>query len=349
MPLLNLWALILANLLPLLAHSLSMQYKTASAARSLGLFFETPLIRSLPLSELCLRDVCLKLDCLQSSGSFKDRGMAHLCTTLQKDGISSLVSSSGGNAGLAVATVGKRLGMNVKVIVPKTTKELVIQKLRSLGADVTVHGENWNQADEYTRTLVGEDSAYISPYDDPLLWTGHSSVVEELQQQLGNDEPAAILVSVGGGGLICGVFEGLEAASWKDTRVVAAETVGASSFGKAWEKKQPVRLSAIESIATSLGALEVTNVALERAQKHGNIDTSLCTDQEAVQACLNLARDHRLLVEPACGAALATLYSERLRGHFLSNIKSSGPIVVEVCGGSGVNIDLLHQWEQDYL
>ena len=89
--------------------SLEMVGRTAAAARALSLFVETPLIRSIPLSRLCERDVYLKLDLLQASGSFKDRGMAFLCHTLkEKEGISEVVSSSGGNAGLAVATVGQQ-------------------------------------------------------------------------------------------------------------------------------------------------------------------------------------------------------------------------------------------------
>lgn len=338
-------------------------YSTAATARSKGLFWETPLIYSAPLSSLCSRPVYLKLDCLQASGSFKDRGMAHLCQTLQDEqGVTKLVSSSGGNAGLAVATVGQKLGLQVSVVVPQTTKQLVIDKLKRLGADVTVHGENWNAADKYTRQLVEKDdhAAYISPYDNPLLWTGHSSLVEELKDQLaslssGDDDddddvaPAAIIVSVGGGGLLCGVLEGIQSVGWNDTVVGAAETIGASSFGQAWQQQKIVRLEAIESIATSLGALEVTPVALERAKHHKNVHELLCTDSEAVYACDALAQDHRILVEPACGAALAALYSDRLRTSFLEKIPKDGPVVVEVCGGSGVSLDLLAEWKKEHL
>lgn len=102
-------------------------------------------------------------------------------------------------------------------------------------------------------------------------------------------------------------------------------------------------LEGITTVATSLGATSVTPVALERSKEHGNVKSAICTDQEAVQACLHLAKDHRILVEPACGAALSVAYSERLRSH-LTDVE--GPIVLEVCGGSGVNIDLLHEWKQ---
>ena len=328
----------------------------ASSSRDAGLFIETPLIPSSELTKLCNRPVYLKLDTLQASGSFKDRGMAHLCETFKtQKGTKKLISSSGGNAGLACATVGPKLGMEVSVIVPESTKPIVVNKLKSLGADVTIHGKNWNAADELARKRVEEDAEaeYVSPYDHQLLWTGHSTVVDEIVQQLpgvGNT-PAMIIASVGGGGLICGILEGLERHDMIST-VVAAETEGAASFGKSFVSGKKIRLESIDSIATSLGALEVTDVALDRARAHqvkgGVVKAAMCTDAEAVEACVRFAADCRILVEPACGAALASLYSDRLRNDVLDGL-GEGPIIVEVCGGSGVNIDLLSVWKKEYL
>jgi L-serine/L-threonine ammonia-lyase len=336
----------------------SLSKKTAAEeARALKLFQRTPLLYSTPLSSRLGKPVYLKLDALQSSGSYKDRGMGNLCLQL-KDGeehCSQLISSSGGNAGLAVTTVGKKLHMPVQVIVPKTTKPVVIEKLKSLGAKVTVHGENWNQADLLARQMVDESAtspdgkaAYCSPYDHPLLWTGYSSLVDELVEDLDGEAPGAIVVSVGGGGLICGVLEGLGRHKLYRTAVIAAETEGAASFGYSFQQDRLIRLDGINSIATSLGALEVTPVSLERSREHqskgGIVREVICTDQQAVDACWEFARDHRLLVEPACGAALATVYSKDFHEK-LDGIE--GPIVVEVCGGNGVTIELLQQWKAE--
>uniref|UniRef100_A0A448ZGG5 L-serine ammonia-lyase n=1 Tax=Pseudo-nitzschia multistriata TaxID=183589 RepID=A0A448ZGG5_9STRA len=280
--------------------------------------------------------------------------MAHLCATFQKAGTTELISSSGGNAGLAVATVGGRLGLDVSVIVPETTKPLVVAKLESLGAKVTIHGVNWNAADGLARERVDAKpvgaAEYVSPYDNPLLWTGHSTLVDEIADQLedeGGLSPGAIVVSVGGGGLLCGVLEGC-ARRKLSTKVIASETDGASCFKQSWEDGTPVTLPGIDSIATSLGATSCTPVALERARSHdGGFDALACTDREAVDACVRFARDHRMLVEPACGAALAVAYSERLRDKYLGDV--DGPVVIEVCGGSGVDIDLMQGWKNDYL
>ena len=93
--------------------------------------------------------------------------------------------------------------------------------------------------------------------------------------------------------------------------------------------------------ATSLGALQVTQVALERASGH-RTEAAICTDREAIDACVAFAADHRVLVEPACGAGLAVAYSPRLRG-MLQGLPSA---VIEVCGGSGVNVGLLEEWNR---
>jgi L-serine/L-threonine ammonia-lyase len=311
-------------------------WAAAVSAEARTLFYETPLLYSAPLSKRASSsrngadvevDVYIKLDCLQPSGSFKDRGMAHLLTTLRRQhGCRSIVSSSGGNAGLAAATVarqllGSRHGhdnddddniMHCTVVVPATTKPHVINKLRDdLAATVIVHGNVWNEADAYARQLVARDesgrTAYVPPYENESLWTGHSTVVDEIYRQLGGNDkqnsitPDAIIVSVGGGGLLCGVLEGLqrrqrlgEDDGEEDDRachVIAAETVGASSFAQAYRRGELVTLPKIDSVATSLGALQVSPSALSRAKEYGtDVSPAVCTDAQAIDACWQVRR-----------------------------------------------------------
>lgn len=194
----------------------------------------------------------------------------------------------------------------------------------------------------------------------------------------------AILASVGGGGLLCGVLEGIErnyygscdvrAKVVRGSKVVACETEGAASFAASLaastSKKEIslVRLNGITSVATSLGALEVTPAVIERAQRHqkrgemngdwcgDDVQSYVCSDAEAVDACVKFATDHRMLVEPACGAALAPIYTERLRMMLLKELRgrndddgSNSAIVVEVCGGSGVDASILQDWKTKFL
>lgn len=223
-------------------------------------------------------------------------------------------------------------------------------------------------------------TTFRSPFDNPLLWTGHSTVIDEIVTQLleqsSDLKMGAILASVGGGGLLCGVFEGIERNYYgsntahanvvRGSTVFACETEGAASFAASFAASSAsskreislVKLSGITSVATSLGALEVTPAVIQRAHRHqdrgDDVHSFVCSDAEAVDACVQFATDHRMLVEPACGAALAPLYNERMRKMLLEELRQNddgdkSAIVVEVCGGSGVDLDILQGWKTKFL
>jgi L-serine/L-threonine ammonia-lyase len=301
-------------------------------------FVKTPMVRAAGLAG----EVFFKLENLQPSGSFKIRGVSHMISTIADRGIlERLVCSSGGNAGLAVATVGKQRGVPVDVYVPETTKPNMVQKLKALGASVFVGGENWNAADAFARLSVDPAKGfhYIPPYDDPLLWEGHASIIDEMVEE--GNKPDVIVLSVGGGGLLCGVQRGLERNGWGDVEVVAVETQGAASFAAAKAAGHPVMIPGIDSIATSLGARSVTQ---------GTLDTSIITkpfqvsDAEAVDGCLTLLNEYRFLVEPACGASVAAVVHPRFKEVVADHERKK--VCVIVCGGSNVNLDSINEWKK---
>eukprot|EP00667_Euglena_gracilis_P015016 EG_transcript_15582 len=300
----------------------------------------TPLVHSRELSKHLGKPVYLKLDALRPSGSFKDRGIHHLLVDMAQRGVTHVVSSSGGNAGLATALCGQRLGLGVTVVVPTTTKPLMLDRIRACGADVIVHGEDWNAADARAQELmVQEGWGYVHPFDNPLLWQGHASLVEELHEQLAGQRPGCVVLSVGGGGLLCGVLEGLQKVGWQDVPVIACETIGAASFAAALEAGTLVKLPAITTIATSLGAREVAQAALSNAVDHpGKVYSYTTDDATTVRALVRFLTDHRLLVEPACACALAAVYERAAR------LAPCASVCVVVCGGSGVSPALLNDW-----
>ncbi|MFC4308208.1 pyridoxal-phosphate dependent enzyme [Steroidobacter flavus] len=300
---------------------------------------ETPLIESLPLSAKAGIQTFLKLEAVQPTGSFKARGVGHACVEYKKRGAKRLISSSGGNAGLAVAFSGRRLGVPVTVVVPKTTTPRAKRLIEMERAEVIVHGDSWHEANAMALTLVDADSAFIHPFDDPLLWAGHATLVDELARQA--DKPDAIVLSVGGGGLLCGVCEGLTRNGWNDVAVVAAETRGADSYSQALAAGKPVLLPAIESIASSLGARAVCDRSVEFARQL-QIESVVVSDAQAVSGCLTLLEEHRLLTEPACGASVAALTE---KSSVLSRAKR---VVVVVCGGVGVNYQQLLDWDTKF-
>ncbi|MGC6507693.1 MAG: pyridoxal-phosphate dependent enzyme [Myxococcota bacterium] len=284
--------------------------------------------------------VFLKLDCYQPSGSFKIRGIGHLCQYKASKGAPSFVCSSGGNAGLAVAYCGQTLNLPVHIVVPQTTSQAIQNMLKACGAKVTVHGSVWDDADVYARQLAHDiQAAYIHPFDDPLIWTGHASIIDELQNH--GTKPDLIVCSVGGGGLLCGIMEGLYRNNWHDVEILAVETVGAASLQASVQAGQRVSIPAITSIAKTLGAKMVAQKAFEWTRIHP-IHCAQVSDNEAINACIHIADEWKMLVEPACGAAYAAVSQPH------PAIMKATHIVVIICGGSGVDTDMLLDWKQEY-
>jgi L-serine/L-threonine ammonia-lyase len=301
-------------------------------------YVATPLWDSRPLSAAVGAPVLLKMEAFQPAGSFKSRGMGAACRAAWEVGATRVVCSSGGNAGYAVAHAGRQLGLNVTIVVPQTTSAWAKDLIRSEGADLLVHGASWDDAHAYALALADQaESVYIHPFDDPRVWHGHASMIHEIAE-LGV-KPGIIVVSVGGGGLLCGLAEGLHEVGWKDVPILAVETEGAASFAASVQAGRLVTLDKITSVAITLGARTIAPQALEWTRHHP-IASWVVSDRAAVDACLRFADDHRLLVEPACGAALAAGYG-RAR-----SLEGREPVVIIVCGGAGVNRELLENWDQ---
>jgi len=300
-----------------------------------ALHIQTPLLMSRKLSEKVSGDVWLKMEAMQPTGSFKIRGIGHACRRLVERGSRELVSSSGGNAGLAVAYAGRHLGVPVRVIVPESTTERARDLIRREGAEVIVHGATWYEAHQHAMCLSARGAAYIHPFDDPLIWAGHSTLIDEIVAS--GLKPDLVVTSVGGGGLLSGIMEGIHRNDWKDVPVVAVETEGADAFHRSVEAGRLIELERIDSIATSLGARMVCQQALDWTRRH-DIRSVVVSDRDAVTSCLSFLDDHRVLVEPACGAALAVVYDP------IEAVRMSKEVLVIVCGGVTTTHQQLREW-----
>ncbi|KAJ0008818.1 hypothetical protein NQD34_016233 [Periophthalmus magnuspinnatus] len=262
----------------------------------------TPLLESTGMSKRMGTTVYLKMENSQPSGSFKIRGIGHLCQKLatQSKGV---VCSSGGNAGMAAAYVARKMCVPATIIVPSSSPQLVVQRLQDQGATVRIVGKVWDDANtEALRLADVEGLTYVPPFDHPLLWEGHASMITEVACSLGQGvKPGAVVVSVGGGGLLCGVVQGLMSVGWVDVPVLAMETMGADCFNAAIKAGKVITLDDITSEAKCLGAKTVSEKAFEYSQsKELNIISELVTDQEALHAVEAFLDEERVLVEMAC-------------------------------------------------
>ncbi|KAI8928175.1 tryptophan synthase beta subunit-like PLP-dependent enzyme [Entophlyctis helioformis] len=326
-------------------------------------------------ARLGVRQVLFKLDNLQPSGSFKIRGIAYQLrkAVASHPSLSTVVSSSGGNAGLAATTAAVHYGLAAHVFVPSSTHADTIALLRSLGAQVTVAGAVWDEAHQaalaYLGSLPAGSGILVHPFDHPDLWEGHSTLVDEVAHELdraGTHDgsgavPDLIICAVGGGGLLAGILHGAAANYQSKGRrqpiVLGVETDGAASYAAALahgDGTEPVEIPAITSIAKSLGARKIAQAVLDKRDSYGrNLVRSLVvSDKQAVDALVLFADAFRFLVEPACAAALAPVLLDAGSGEqsllrsVVPELGSDSTIVVEVCGGSAVSLDMVAQWRK---
>ena len=300
------------------------------------LHITTPLLQHRRLSAQLGQSVWLKMENCQPSGSFKLRGIGLMCQRAASQGATQFVCPSGGNAGFAAAVAGVALGIPTTIIVPHTTHESVREAIRAIGATLVVEGQVWDEAHQAALRLCNQPgSVYVPPFDHPDIWDGNASMIDEVAGHLDFD---VVVCSVGGGGLLSGVVQGLQRNGLAHIPVIAAETAGAASYSAAIQAGGPVTLPAITSIASSLGARRVADHAFALSREH-EIRPVVVSDAQAVAACLAMANDMRVVVEPACGAALAVAYQQLPE---LAQYKQ--PLMI-VCGGIGADLDKLESWK----
>ncbi|XP_076017113.1 serine dehydratase-like isoform X1 [Genypterus blacodes] len=332
----------------------------------------TPLLESAGMSKRVGTTVYLKMESSQPTGSFKIRGIGHLCQQLASKS-KGVTCASGGSAGLAASFVARKMCLPATIVIPTSSPQLVVQKLQDQGATVKITGKVWDDANtEALRLTEIEGLTYIPAFDHPLLWQGHASVITEVAASLGPTvKPGAVVLSVGGGGLLCGVVQGLIQAGWADVPIVAVETVGADCFNAAVKAGKVVTLDDITrsedlsfleyvkvfsaniftsvrpsslSEAKCLGSKTVCTKAFEHSQSSElNIISEVVTDLQALHAVETFLDEERVLVQLACGAALAAVYSGvilRLQeeGRLPTPLR---PLLVIVCGGCGIDMKQL--------
>jgi L-serine/L-threonine ammonia-lyase len=239
----------------------------------------------------------------------------------------------------------------------------MIEKLKAAGAsEVKQEGASWREADAYLREVVikeaevrGEEGAYVHPFDHPVTWEGHASLIGEIEEQmreLGEGMPDVVVNSVGGGGLFNGICQGIEGRhGWEETQVLAMETLGADSLAQALEKGELVTLPGITSAATSLGATRVSERTFELAKegrKTGRVRNAVFTDAEAAMGCWRFADDERILVELACGVSVVVCYGGRLKRALGRTVSMDEKVVIIVCGGSNVSTAIIEGWRKEF-
>ncbi len=280
------------------------------------------------LSERIGMPIFLKLENLQRTGSFKERGALNKLLTLtdeqRKRGV---IAASAGNHAQGVAFHATKLGIRSQIVMPQATPLVKVVSTRGFGAEVILHGANYDEAcDEAIARCDQQGLTFIHPFDDPVVISGQGTIGLELLEQIPDLE--AVVVPIGGGGLIGGIACALKENNPK-IRVIGVEPEKLPSMLRAREAGTPITLSPQATIADGIAVRRAGDVTLPLVSRY--VDEIVTVDDEEIaSAILMLLEQEKTLAEGAGAAALAALLQAK------TSLRHQRTAVL-VCGG---NIDV---------
>ena len=300
----------------------------AARERIAGAVYYSPCQHSIPLSEITGMEIFCKLDNLQRTGSFKERGARNALSQLppdqQKRGV---VAASAGNHAQALAYQGKLLGIPATVVMPKFAPLVKVSNCQKLGATVVLHGRDFGEAKAHAHEIAKEkELAYIDGYDDPAIIAGQGTMGVEIVEQVPDLD--AMIVPVGGAGLIAGVSLAVKALR-PNAKIVAVEAENVASFSAALEAGKPTQITMHPTLADGLAIPQVGANAFKIARPLIDQTVTVAEEQIAV-AILRLVELEKSVVEGAAATPLAACMSGKLKE------LAGKRVVLLLCGG---NID----------
>jgi threonine dehydratase len=308
--------------------SLDVAAVEAARVRLRTAIYQTPCSLSQTLSELTGTRCHVKLEHLQMTGSFKERGAANLLLQLTPhERGRGVVAASAGNHGLAVAFHAARLGIAATIVMPSGAPLVKVTSARRYGADVVLHGANYDEAYDLACTLRDERGAvFVHPFDDARVVAGQGTLGLEVLEQV--DGLDAVLVPVGGGGLIAGVALAVKAHR-PSVRVIGVQAAAVPAMQRSLQAGHRVRVPAGATIADGIAVRQCGEIAFALAA--GRVDEMVAVDEEELaNAVLHLLEIEKTVVEGAGAAPLAALLNRRLglEGRRVALVLSGGNIDV---------------------
>ena len=301
----------------------------AARERIRGGIYESPCVESIPLSKLTGAHVFCKLDYLQRTGSFKERGARNALLQLPDEARRrGVIAASAGNHAQGVAYHGSLLGVPVTVVMPRFAPLIKVTNCRNLGAEVILHGEDLTEARAKALMLATERGlVFISPYDNAHIVAGQGTMGLEILEQA--PEVEAVVVPVGGAGLIGGIGLAVKARK-PSVEVVGVEPENAPSLAAAFARHAPVLVAMSPTLADGLAVAQTGAITYPIARRV--VDRLVTVDEASIAlAILRLVELEKSVVEGAGAAPLAAFLAGKL-----DHLKGKRVVLV-LCGG---NIDL---------
>ena len=288
----------------------------------------SPCAHSVVLSELTGQQVYLKLENLQMTGSFKERGALNRIALLTpEEAAKGVVAASAGNHAQGVAYHATKRGIRSIIVMPLPTPLVKVTATRGFGAEVVLYGANYDEAcEEATRICKAEGMTFIHPFDDAIVMAGQGTIGLELLEQIPKLE--AVVVPIGGGGLIGGIACAVKE-SRPDIKVIGVQTARLPSMQAAVREGGPVTLDPATTIGDGIAVRRAGDVTYPVVQKY--VDEIVTVEEDEIaSAILMLLEREKTLAEGAGATALAALLQKR------TSLKTEHTAVL-VCGG---NIDV---------
>jgi threonine dehydratase len=309
-------------------RNISLADVVAARERLRGSIYYSPCPHSQMLSALTGQQVYLKLENLQMTGSFKERGALNRIATLTPEQAArGVVAASAGNHAQGVAYHATKRGIRALIVMPLATPLVKVTATRGFGAEVVLHGANYDEACiEATRLCEAEGMTFIHPFDDSVVMAGQGSIGLELLEQVPQLE--AVVVPIGGGGLVGGIACAIKE-SQPDIRVVGVQTSRLPSMSVAMEQRHPVTLDPSTTIADGIAVRRAGDVTFPVVDRY--VDEIVTVDEDEIaSAILVLLEREKTLAEGAGATALAALLQKKtsLQGRHTAVLVSGGNIDV---------------------
>jgi len=298
-----------------------------------GVVKKTPVEHSRMFSEMSGNDVYLKLENLQTTGSFKLRGaynrIYHLTDEEKERGV---VASSAGNHSQGVAYAAKLLGVKATIFMPIFTPPSKIIATKSYGAEVQLYGETYDDAYKKAIEFTEKNNrVFIHPFNDPYVIAGQATIGLEIFEQIKDID--AVVVPIGGGGLISGIAFALKSLNSK-IEIIGVEAEGAQSMKLSVEKGEIVPLVNLDTIADGIAVKIPGPLTFDMVKVYVD-DLVTVNDEEIAKAMYLLLTRNKIVAEPAGAVSLAAILSEK--------IKMKGKRVCALISGGNVDYNLLNQ------
>jgi threonine dehydratase len=294
--------------------------------------YVSPCTRSEVLSRLTGLEVSLKLENLQMTGSFKERGALNRIATLTPEqGKRGVVAASAGNHAQGVAYHATLRGIRAVIVMPLTTPLVKVTATRGFGAEVVLHGANYDEAcAEALRLCEEQGMTFIHPFDDPLVMAGQGTIGLELLEQVADLE--AVVVPIGGGGLIGGIACAVKE-SKPSVKVIGVQTARLPSMKQAVYERHPVTLDPSTTIADGIAVRRAGDVTYPVVERY--VDEIVTVEEDEIaSAILTLLEREKTLAEGAGATALAAILQ-----HKTSLAKGTRTAVL--VGGGNIDVTLL--------